>query len=79
VDGTGPRGAGSFANQLSDIMIEADEAWKLLVTAGIATSYVLLEPDPGTSRMRMTITQGQKERFIKSLEESFGNGIKDGL
>jgi hypothetical protein len=80
LDGKEPRGAGTFADQLSDNMVQLADAWELLLTASIATTYVLLEPDPTNDRMQLNITAAQRDELAASLEKTFGaNGLKDGL
>src|SRR5687768_17165957 len=80
MDGKGPQGMGTLANQVSDNMVKVDNAWKLLVTASIAATYVLLEPEPTTHRMRLNVTAAQRDQLAASLERTFGaNQLKDGL
>jgi hypothetical protein len=80
LDGKKPTGLGTLSDKLSDNMVQIDEAWKMLVTASIATTYVLLEPDSTSDRMQLNITSTERDELAASLEKAFGaDKLKDGL
>jgi len=78
LDGGKGKSRGQLAETSSDIMAEVDKSWKMLVTAAVATTYTMLEPDSTSDKMGMTITLAEKQGLMKRLADIFGDEVKGG-
>lgn len=73
--------SGALLNETSKWAAEADEAWKLLVYATVATCHTLTD----NTRLvdgklpYLTITTAERNELLVELEQQFGESIKGGI
>ncbi len=72
---------GTISKEASEFAAQADEGWKLLVYATVASTYALVdnEREEDGKHPYLTITVEERGILLKELEELFGDKIKVGL
>lgn len=77
----GASNIGTISKEASEFAAQADEGWKLLVYAAIASTYALVdnEREEGGGHHYLTITTEEKVMLLKELQDLFGDKIKIGF
>lgn len=71
---------GTMLERQAELAVKYDEAWKLLITAVIASTYAVVELEPATGRMsRLGLTRTQRDEVLKRLHSTFGDDVKGGM
>jgi hypothetical protein len=81
LDDPGGRQTGTVINRLSDLGIKKAGVWKLLLIAGVAATYTLVDfsgrEDEKPSRL--SVTRAERAQLLQDLERSFGETTKQGV
>lgn len=67
---------GSVSEQVAQIGVEADDAWKLLPMAAAGATQALADPE---ALGQLVVTAQDRARLLAKLDDTFGKGIHGGL
>jgi hypothetical protein len=71
---------GTTLERHAELAASYDEAWKLLITAVIASTYAVVEVEPATGLMsRLGLTRVQRDEVLKKVHSTFGDEVKRGM
>jgi hypothetical protein len=71
---------GTYLEQSAELGAKADDIWKTLPLAVIASTYSVVEVDPSTRKLaRLTLSSTQRAEIVKKLSDTFGPSIQKGM
>lgn len=76
----GDQDLGNYLEQAAELGAKADDIWKVLPVAVAASTYSIVEADPGTGKLaHLTLTGAQRAEILKKLSDTFGASIQKGM
>lgn len=71
---------GIYVEQTAELGAKADDIWKMLPLAAVASTYSIVEADPTTGKLAgLSLTAAQRAEILKKLSDTFGASVQKGM